>query len=649
MISWQNVKWHYSSINSVKALTLTLIATVAVTFAVEPPKPFGAVPSARQLKWHELEVIGMVNFSTITYYGKEWGYGDEDPARFNRTQFDARQIARAARSAGIRLLVIDAKHHGGFCLWTSKFTEYSVKHCPWKNGKGDMVKEIVNACRAEGIKVGVYLSPWDRNHKDYGSPEYVAYYHSQLRELLTNYGKIDEIWFDGANGGDGYYGGAKTTRKISANYYAWDVVMKIVRQLQPDACCFGREDIRWVGNESGFAGDPCWATCNNLEGDWTNWSHGDCNGKFWYPAEADVPLRDGWFWHPGGKTKTAAHLVNLYFASVGRNSTMDIGIAPDRRGLIDEPDAAALRVFGERIRAIFANNLAESARPTASNVRGNSKAYAATNVLVGKTKHETYWATDDGVRDADIILDFGKPAEFSVVSLREPIQLGHRINKWAIDMWQDGRWQEFASGVGIGARRLWRGQLLTSDKIRLRLADAFACPALSEVAVYVEPEASRKESGGAVATRFEPGLPREHWRVVYVSNEGEGSGLAKYAIDGRTDTFWHTHITAGRQPSPQSLIIDMGAEHELTGFLYLPRLDNCTVGNVTGYAFAVSLDGQAWTDAALGEFGNMQANPIQQKVTFDKPARARYFKFTATSALDGCANAAEIGVLAHEK
>ena len=236
-----------------------IVYLAACNRVVPPPEPYGAVPGERQLRFHELEIIGMVNFSTITYYGKEWGYGDEDPAKFNPTEFNAVQIVRAAKAGGLKGLIIDAKHHGGFCLWPSQYTEYSVKNCPWKNGKGDMVGELVDACRAEGLKVAMYLSPWDRNHKDYGKQEYVTYYHNQLRELLTSYGPLFEIWFDGANGGDGWYGGAKENRIIDRRtYYRFDQIIPMIRELQPDACIFSElgPEVRWVGNERGFGGDP---------------------------------------------------------------------------------------------------------------------------------------------------------------------------------------------------------------------------------------------------------------------------------------------------------------------------------------------------------------------------------------------------------
>lgn len=577
------------------------------------PATSAAVPATRQLKWHELELYGMVNISTITYYGREWGYGDEEAAKFNPTEFDARQIVNAAKAGGLKALVIDAKHHGGFCLWPSKYTEYSVKNSPWKNGKGDMVGELLQACREQGLAVGIYLSPWDRNHKDYGKPAYITYYRKQLRELLTNYGPVSMVWFDGANGGDGYYGGAREHRNIDRKtYYDWDTTIELVRQLQPDACIFSDAgpDLRWVGNEQGVAGDPCWATVNA-----DGWVPGISNtkmlnsgkrgGKSWIPAECDFPQRQGWFWHPGGSSKSPAALVNSYFHSVGRNAAMDLGIAPDRRGLICEEDAAALKGFGDRIRAIFADNLAARAKAD------------------------------------DLALDFDKPTTFSVISLREDIRLGQRVDQWALDAWQDGAWQEFATGTGIGSRRLWRGEPITSSKIRLRVLKSSEPPVISEFAVYLEPEASRKEAG--LGNRIETGVPRTTWKIVSASSEGEP---AANAIDGKPATLWHSHTVAGCQPPPQEFVVDMGGQHTINGFLYLPRQDSSTTGNVDQYELQLSGDGKTWTTAAKGEFGNIKANPVQQKVLLGNPAKARFFKFIALHSADaGCVNVADFGVI----
>lgn len=476
---------------------LTLI--VGNLLAVDPPKPYGAVPSERQLNWHEMEIYSMLNFSTITYYGKEWGYGDEDPKMFNPTDFDAKQIVRVAKGAGIKGIVIDAKHHGGFCLWPSKYNKkYSVKNSPWRNGKGDMLKEIADACREEGLEVGVYLSPWDRNHKDYGTDAYLTYYENQLREVLTNYGPIFQVWLDGANGGDGYYGGTREMRRVDQkNYYPVQKWFALIRELQPNAVIFSDmgPDVRWNGNEHGVSAETCWATIDGV-----NWAESNVNllnqgkrdGCLWIPAEADFPLRlhpKGWFWHPGPPNTTASveELVDIYFNSVGRNSSMDIGIAPDRRGLMCDEDIASLQGFGEYIRRLFAINLAKGAAFSASNTRGNDLAYAAKNAFNGKINN-SYWATDDSIKTAELIIDLGQRKEFNVVSIREYIQLGQRIDDWGIDVWQSGKWYEIGRGCGIGARRLWRGPATVTDKIRFRVINASACPAITEFGVFLEPK-----------------------------------------------------------------------------------------------------------------------------------------------------------------
>ena len=247
---------------------LFLAAIPVVALAAEPPAPFGPLPTERHLRWHEMEYYGFIHFTVNTFTDKEWGYGDESPEIFNPTDLDPRQWAEVARKAGMKALIITAKHHDGFCLWPSKYTEHSVKNSPWKDGKGDVLAELAAACKANGLRMGVYLSPWDRNHADYGKPQYIEYYRNQLRELLTDYGDICEVWFDGANGGDGFYGGARETRRIDRRtYYDWPNTWKIVRELQPMAVMFsdGGPDVRWVGNESGAGSETNWATLRRAE------------------------------------------------------------------------------------------------------------------------------------------------------------------------------------------------------------------------------------------------------------------------------------------------------------------------------------------------------------------------------------------------
>ncbi|HPK25073.1 MAG TPA: alpha-L-fucosidase [Candidatus Hydrogenedentes bacterium] len=452
----------------------------------EPPAPYGAVPSARQLQWHALEFYGFIHFTVNTFTNKEWGYGDEPPRIFNPTDFDAGSIAAIAQEAGMKGLILTCKHHDGFCLWPSAYTEHSIAASPWKDGKGDMVREFADACREHGILFGVYLSPWDRNHADYARPAYITYYRNQLRELLTGYGNIFEVWFDGANGGDGWYGGAKEKRSISASYYGWDDTFALVRELQPNAVIFSHlGDVRWVGNESGFAGDPCWATFTpQIEEDAKALNVGIRNGTHWQPAEVDVSIRPGWFYHnrEDAKVRTPGNLMNLYFQSVGRGASLLLNLPPDRRGRIHERDAQSLIAFGKRLKAMYGTNLAAGASASASNVRGGDKRFSAACVLDGKS--DSYWCSDDEALTPELVLELPEARTFDVVSLREYLPLGQRVDRWALDARVDGAWQEFACGTAIGSRRLWRGNAVTTDSVRLRIMEAAACPAISEVALH---------------------------------------------------------------------------------------------------------------------------------------------------------------------
>jgi alpha-L-fucosidase len=462
--------------------------------AVPPPQPFGPVPTERQLRWHEMEFYGFLHFTVNTFTDKEWGYGDEDEKVFNPTAFDADQIVSVAKQAGMKGLILTAKHHDGFCLWPSQYTEHSVRNSPWKGGHGDVVKEISAACRRHGLKFGVYLSPWDRNHKDYGRPEYVAYYRNQLRELLTNYGDIFTVWFDGANGGDGFYGGAREKRQIdNRNYYDWDNTWRIVRELMPGAVMFsdGGPDFRWVGNEDGIAGDPCWATLNMAGrypgGSSAHLNSGERPGTAWLPAECDVSIRPGWFYHASEDTrvKTPRQLLDIYYKSVGRGADLNLNLPPDRRGRIHENDIRSLTEFRRLLDATFSKNLAKAASLTASNIRGGAKQFAARNLLDGK--RNTYWATDDNVTTPELVLSFAKPITFNVVSLREYLPLGQRVEGFALDQFKDGQWVEFAKGTSVGNLRLVRGEPLTTDKVRLRITQSPVCPALAEFGLYAEP------------------------------------------------------------------------------------------------------------------------------------------------------------------
>ncbi|MBE0696318.1 MAG: alpha-L-fucosidase, partial [Anaerolineaceae bacterium] len=344
------------------------------------PTPFGAIPSPRQLAWHLLEFYGFIHFTVNTFTNREWGLGNEAPAVFHPSDFSAEQIAETAASGGMKGLILTAKHHDGFCLWPSDFTGHSVKNSAWKDGKGDVVGDLARACQGQGIKFGVYLSPWDRNHPDYGKPEYVKHYRKQLRELLTRYGAFFEVWFDGANGGDGYYGGKYEKRTIDARiYYEWEDTITMIRELQPEAVIFGGmpgADVRWVGNEGGIAGDPCWHTFNAGMGEDAGievLNQGVRSGTVWFPAECDVSIRPGWFFHrsENQQVRDPNNLLDLYFKSVGRGASLLLNLPPDRRGQIHSRDVKSLNGLQQNLQRIFSVDLAKSARASSSNTREN--------------------------------------------------------------------------------------------------------------------------------------------------------------------------------------------------------------------------------------------------------------------------------------
>ncbi|MBQ3809744.1 MAG: alpha-L-fucosidase, partial [Kiritimatiellae bacterium] len=329
------------------------------------------LPSPRQLAWHEKPFYGFVHLSPNTFTGKEWGYGDEDPAVFAPTALDCRQWARVAREGGMSRLVLTAQHHDGFCLWPSQWTEHCVRNSPWRGGRGDVVREFVDACAAEGIEAGLYLSPWDRNRADYGTPAYRDYYLRQLEELFTQYGPLAEVWFDGANGGDGFYGGARERRSIDQkSYYPWAEIVAARDRWQPRAALFGNfggADLRWIGNEAGKSSDPCWCGFHDrwAEEDAAGLEllrHGDPAGAKWKPAEVDVSIRQDthWFHRDGDAPIPLDWLVRIWKDSVGRGYGFILNLPPTREGLVSEADAARLRELRAETDKLLGPTLAEA-------------------------------------------------------------------------------------------------------------------------------------------------------------------------------------------------------------------------------------------------------------------------------------------------
>ncbi|HEY6808368.1 MAG TPA: alpha-L-fucosidase [Gemmatimonadales bacterium] len=420
-------------------------------------RPFGlATPSPAQLAWQQVELGLFVHFTVNTFTDREWGDGTESPSMFNPTALDARQWARAAKAGGFRRMTLTAKHHDGFCLWPSALTDHSVKSSPWRGGQGDVVREFVDACRAEQLGVGLYLSPWDRHEPRYGdSPRYNDYYCGQLTELLRNYGPIVEVWFDGANG-EGPNGRTQV--------YDWDRYHRIIRRLQPGALIFSDAgpDIRWIGNENGVAGDPNWCAVDpavvpypGASGDavTAELQHGDPRGTVWRPGESDVSIRPGWFWHAheDAQVRSAENLLELYFSSVGRNTALLLNVPPTREGLFHPTDVQRLATFGARRTALFADDLARSATR-----KGNE-------------------------------LWFSAPVTFDVAALAEDVSRGQLVERYLLETWNGSRWETTASGTTIGVRKLDRFAPVTTDRVRVSAFSSLGTPRLSAPALYQTP------------------------------------------------------------------------------------------------------------------------------------------------------------------
>lgn len=579
-------------------------------------------------------------------------------------------------------IILTVKHHDGFCLWPSKYTEYSVKNSPWRQGKGDLVRELAAACKEYGLKLGIYLSPWDRNRADYGEASYITYFRNQLKELMTNYGEIFEIWFDGANGGTGYYGGARERRSIDhTTYYDWENTYKLIRRLQPHIVIWAdraaRADLRWCGNEDGSIGETNWSLLPS-EGEMSaaQLRNGVEDGDKWVPGEVNVSIRPGWFYHSSedDKVKSLPKLMDIYYHSRGRNAPLLLNVPIDKHGLIHPSDEKALMEFAAAVKRVFAHNLALKARVTATNVRGKNYKYRAANVIDASPR--TYWATDDSVKTASLTVDFGKPVTFNRFLVQEYIALGQRVKAFNLEALVDGKWRRIAAATTVGYRRVLCFPAVTAETLRLNITAARGCPLISNIGVYnaalllTQPEIKRGKEGditivpgdkdSQVFYTLDGKMPEKNGllytkpiktdgRKVYIRARAFDSVSEKYSpeaherfdishsswkiintdneaalrvIDGDKQSGW----SVGKNvKSPMDLIIDLGETHVLKGFKYLPFPSN---GIITQYQFLVSEDNKHWQVADEGEFSNIVNNPVEQVKTF-KAVNSRYINLRA--------------------
>lgn len=587
---------------------------------VLPPEPILPVPEPKQVEWQQMETYAFIHFGLNTFNDREWGYGDTDPKVFNPTNLDCEQWAQTLVKAGMKGVILTAKHHDGFCLWPFEGTEYSIKNSPWKNGKGNVVKELSEACKKYGLKFAVYLSPWDRHQANYGTPEYLPYFYAQLHDLLTNYGPVFEVWFDGANGGDGWYGGAKDIRTIDRkNYYNYPRIYEMLDSIQPQAIIFsdGGPGCRWVGNEKGFAGATNWSFLREGEvhpGYEKSYElqYGHADGNQWVPAECDVSIRPGWFYHPeeDDRVKSPDQLVDLYYRSVGHNATLLLNFPVDRRGLIHPVDSANAVRFHEMIQQQLKTNLVAGMTPKVSNERGGDFVASA----LTDDNFDTYWATEDGVTTADIEFSFDTPTRMNRMMLQEYIPLGQRVKAFVVEYLDKDTWLPVKLNeetTTIGYKRLLRFETVETKGIRIRITDARGPLCLSNVGVY---------DAGNVSDSFVEKV-EDIESVPYLLPDVKAEEAAK-ASDKQAQT---TCFVEGDR-----LLIDLQEERMVSSLHFLPDQGEPNKGLIANYEIRVGTSKEAVNQLVkAGEFSNIQNNPVMQSVFFT-PVKARYIELKAT-------------------
>ena len=535
------------------------------------------VPTPQQLAWQQMELTAFLHFGINTFTGREWGDGTEDPALFNPTQLDAEQWVRTLKEAGFKMVLLTAKHHDGFCLWPTKTTAHSVASSSWKNGKGDVVKELRDACDKYDMKFGVYLSPWDRNAACYGdSPKYNEFFIQQLTELLSNYGEVHEVWFDGANGE-----GPNGKKQV----YDWDAFYKTIQKLQPKAVmAIMGDDVRWVGNEKGIGRETEWSATVLTPGIYSRSEKnnkqlgvfgkaqdlgsrdilGNATELFWYPSEVDVSIRPGWFYHQeeDSKVKSLKHLTDIYFQSVGYNSVLLLNIPPDRRGLINEADVTRLKEFAEYRKQTFADD----------RVKGGQKLWEA------KPGEERIYKLKSG-------------SEINVVMLQEDISKGQRVEEFSVEAHTADGWKEVGQGTTVGYKRMLRFPAVKTDRLKIKIKNCRLTANISKIAAFYE-------EGETVDWN---NLPRSAWKQV----------------------------------SASPLVIDLGSPVSLGAFTYAPAKAEAKPTMAFRYKFFVSLDGNNWKEVpSSGEFSNIMHNPLPQTVSFKEKVKARFIKLEATTPTD---------------
>jgi len=662
---------------------------------VEPPRPYGAIPSESQLKWQKMEYYMFVHFGPNTFTDVEWGNGKEDPKVFNPAALDCRQWAATAKAAGMKAIIITAKHHDGFCLWPSKFSTHTVRESGWKNGQGDVLRELSDACKEAGLKFGVYLSPWDRNHPSYGTPEYNQLFANTLNEVLSGYGEVFEQWFDGANG-DG------TKRQV----YDWPLFHNVVYKNQPQAVIFS--DIgpgcRWMGNEQGIAGETNWSRLNtkgfepgSKAPSPDTLSRGNIAGTNWVPAETDVSIRPGWFYSPStnDKVKSVEQLTEIYYNSIGRNSNLLLNVPADRSGRIHSGDSIRLMEFRKSLETTFRTNLASNGIVTATNTRGKSNRFSPANIL--DNKYDTYWATDDKVHTASLVVTMKKAQTFNRLLIQEYIPLGQRVESFNLEYWDNltKSWRVLSQGTTIGYKRILRFADVTTTKVRINILNSLAAPVINNIGLYFAsaqlsaPTVKRTKQGdvsirseaadAAIYYTVDGSLPSTTSAVFKQAFALPNGGIVKAIATMHNGAVQSEVVTVNYDIAPaqwkvivpqvanvakvidgdastsvvlrqqDTLVVDFGEILPLKGFFYVP-VNDVNAANLFRYNCSVSIDGQTWTKLKNNFiFNNIKNNPIRQDVLFDQPVQAKYIRIEPLESVNSTQYYAvsELGILSH--
>ena len=642
------------------------------------PEAVLPIPSQEQIDWQKLETYAFIHFGLNTYNDLEWGYGNTPASTFNPVNLDCEQWVATLKQCGMKGVILTAKHHDGFCLWQTETTDYSIANSPYKNGKGDMVKELSDACKKYGLKFGLYLSPWDRNNSEYGREDYIETYHQQIDELTSNYGDLFEFWFDGANGGNGYYGGADETRSIDARkYYDYERARDTILKRHPDAMIFGGtcQTIRWVGNEQGWAGDTDWCMINpELSDNTKHLNHGSENGTHWIPAEVDVSIRPGWFYHKreDHQVKSVAQLTDIYYRSVGHNANLLLNFPINLDGKIPALDSLRATEWHEIIVNDFKDNILKNAEVRVDNERGRK--FKAENVI--DDDWDTYWATDDGYNFGTISFSFDKPVKMNRVVLQEYIPLGQRVKDFYMEGELDGKWfkiNPFDTLSTIGYKRIVRFNTVELDKLIIYFEESRGPLCINNIEAYcapillTEPAISRNydnvvtiESSDNEADIYyttdgsNPDENSSRYDKAFVFNkkgiikaitydpiskkksdvtvkeldlpkESYQTSSSNKIFDGNTNSMVYLDID-------EPIVITFKEEQNISGFRYTPNQMRDASRHIVDYEFYVD-------DVLIkkSSFGNIKNNPIEQVVKF-KNIKGKEVKFVPKSNTDKAKN-----------